>query len=43
MVYFGKKGCSSSLLWSVEKAYLVLVSTFPQAFDGVPTENLTWT
>lgn len=43
MVYFGKESCSPSPLWSVGKAYLVLVSTFPQAFGGVPTENLTST
>lgn len=43
MVYFGKEDYSSCLLWSMGKAYLVLVSTFPKAFGGVPTENLTRT
>lgn len=43
MVYFGKEGYSPRLLWSVGKAYLILVSSFPKAFGGVPTKNLTRT
>lgn len=43
IVYFGKESYSPHLLWNVERAYLVLVSTFSKAFGGVPTENLTRT